>query len=488
MKGYILALDQGTTGSTALIINCQTKKIEGQYNKEFPQIYPKPGWVEHNLNDIWESMKESIEGAIKKSGINPSDILSIGITNQRETTCAFNNDGVPFCHAIVWQDRRTEEFCLKNKDHEALIKEKTGLPLDPYFSASKMNWIKKNVLNHSKEKVLFGTIDTYLLFKLTQGKSYFTETSNASRTMLMNLKTGYWDSELLSLFDIHEEELPVIKNSIDSFGSTLGLGFLPDGIQIQCMLGDQQAALFGQAGQDKGDFKCTYGTGAFALANTGYDVIHTNDGLITTAAYSYEGKIHYALEGATYIAGASVQWLRDNLNFFEKSHQIEELAKKATDESTENLIFLPFFTGIASPYWISNAKASIIGLTRDTSKEQISRACLEGIAMSINDLIQTFQKNSEVKTFSVDGGATQNEFLLQTQANFSKVVVNRPSIIETTAFGVALGCLVKMGVVKMDELKSIWKLDKSFSPQENLTYYEKKYSQWNRFIQAYYLS
>jgi glycerol kinase len=493
---YILSIDQGTTGTTALLIDRENFKIIDRENQEYPQHYPKPGWVEHDLNDIWSTVENTIKTVLTKHKVAGNQIVSIGITNQRETTCAFTKDGVPLANAIVWQDRRTEDFCNENKSKFAQqFYQKTGLPLDPYFSATKMRWLLKNnsnVENAAKNNnLLFGTIDSFLLYKLTHTNSYYTDTTNASRTLLMDLKTCVWDDALLAFFGIKEEFLPTIKNSFTNFGTTSGLTFLPDGIPISCILGDQQAALFGQAAVNKGDMKCTYGTGAFMLVNTGADIIlNANSGLLTTIAFSHNDRHVYALEGSTYIAGAAVQWLRDNLNIIESSAEIEELANQITNlEEMEFIQFLPFFTGIGSPHWVSNAKASILGLSRDTTKAHIARACLEGIALSITDSIKAFQKElgNSISQIRVDGGAASNNLLLQLQANFSGVKIIRPDIIETTAYGVALGALLGLGEIQLDDLHKYWNLNQEFSPQEDLTYYYNKIAMWNTNISKLYL-
>ncbi len=492
MKKYILAIDEGTTGSTALIIDGQTCRVISKSNHEFSQIYPKPRWVEHNLDEIWESTTKSIKKAIRLAKIKASSIEAIGITNQRETTCAFSKKGKAIQNAIVWQDRRTEEFCKNNKTKYSFLIKKTGLPLDAYFSATKMNWLlnqnEKVKKAAQRDDLCLGTIDTFLLYKLTNSKSFFTETTNASRTLLMDLETGQWDNALLNFFGIEERFLPKIKNSIDHFGITENLDFLPDGIPIMCILGDQQAALFGQAGINPGDFKCTYGTGSFALVNTGEKILYSTKGLLTTVAYSYKNKNYYALEGSCYIAGAAVQWLRDNCKFIKKSSDIEALAKRASDLSMDNILFLPFFTGIASPHWVSNAKAAIVGLTRDTGQAQIARACLEGVCLSISDLIQAFEELVDVRDINVDGGAAENNYWMQMQSNFLFKPVTRPKIIETTAYGVALGALVGMERVKLADVKKLWKKDVQFRPQKKTDYHNQKKLQWNEVIKNLYLN
>lgn len=490
----ILAIDQGTTGTTAVLINAETMDFIGKFNQEYPQIYPKPGWVEHDLNDIWSSVRVSTTEVLNRFGVNPNDIVTIGITNQRETICPFRKSGDPIRNAIVWQDRRTEEFCRSfTNEKRNEVKTATGLPVDPYFSGTKIHWMLENDHDvqdaYQKGDCLFGTIDTFLIYKLTQGESFFTEPSNASRTLLFDIRKGDWSEELLKLLKVNRESLPEIKNSFDQFGVTKSLGFLPDGIPITGVLGDQQAALFGQAGITKGDSKCTYGTGAFYLMNIGDQIAYSDNGLLTTIAYRENGKDYYALEGSCYIAGAAVQWLRDKLNFFPESKDVEELANKATESSMENILFLPYFTGLGTPHWISDAQAAIVGLTRDSGKEQISRACLEGICLSINELIEVVEKDSglKVEQLKVDGGAVANNMLNQMQANFSNTKIIRPVVIETTAFGAASAAAIGQGIFKKETLLQKWKEDRTYSPSPT-QYNKKKISQWKRVTRALYLS
>jgi glycerol kinase len=490
---YLLAIDQGTTGTTSLIIDAKTLEIIAKEKSDYRQIYPKPGWVEHDLNDIWESVSISVKSVLEKSKADPKNIIAIGITNQRETTCAYDKKGKSLHHAIVWQDRRTADYCEKNaKSYQEFCRKKTGLPLDPYFSGSKMRWLLDNVPAvkeaANKKDLCLSTIDTFLVHRLTNHESFVTEASNASRTMLMSLETFNWDHELLNFFGISRECLPEIRESFSDFGVTKNAGILPDGIPILSILGDQQAALFGQACVKVGDIKSTYGTGAFLLLNTGDKIIHSTTGLLTTAAYSFKGKKIYALEGSAYIAGAAVQWLRDNLKSIKSSPEVSELAAQVTDLSQmENVLFLPFFTGIGTPYWNSHAKAAIIGLTRDTHNGHIARACLEGIALSLNDSVSSFKKDfPHLNDIRVDGGAAANDILMQMQANFSQKTILRPKVIDTTAFGVAVGCLVGKGEITIEEMARHWKLEKEFKPEQN-SYYPNKKSLWDESIKRLYL-
>lgn len=495
MKQFILSIDQGTTGSTALIIDASSFELVSKHNEEFKQIFPKPGLVEHDLNDIWKSIKVSVTKAIEIANISGDQIKCIGITNQRETTCSFDKSANPLANAIVWQDRRTADFCQDKKIQysQRNFDKTTGLPLDPYFSATKMAWLLNNnekVKNAAENKnLLFGTIDTYLLYKMSNGTSFKTEASNASRTLLMDLATSNWSNELLNFFEIPKETLPTIENSFCEFGKTQGLDFLPDNIPISCMLGDQQAALFGQAGYKEGSLKCTYGTGAFILLNTGKNKTYSKHGLLTTVAYKHNNEVIYALEGSSFIAGAAVQWLRDNLGIIENGPQVEELSLKVSDmQEMEHLMFFPFFTGIGSPYWEPNAKGAIIGITRDTENKHIARACLEGIALAINDSINSLVSDvtSKVESIKVDGGACANDLLMQIQANFSYKKIIRPKIIETTAYGVALGAMIGLDQLKFEQIDSLWKEDKTFEVNTN-EYFQKKLNQWNEKIKKIYL-
>ncbi|MBT7611464.1 MAG: glycerol kinase GlpK [Bacteriovoracaceae bacterium] len=492
--GFILAIDQGTTGTTAVLINDSNFKFVDKVNKEFPQIFPQPGQVEHNLNDIWDTVQETVKALLKKNHLKGKDLSAIGITNQRETTCAFSKAGEPLANAIVWQDRRTFDFCQSIKAKESEVQELTGLPIDPYFSGTKMRWLLKNNKQVKsaviKDDLRLGTIDTFLLYKLSGHKAFATESSNASRTLLMNLSSGKWDESLTKLFEVDPKFLPEIKDSFGFFGETSGLSFLPDGIPISGILGDQQSALFGQAGYSKGDIKCTYGTGAFMLLNTGRDIKRSQNGLLSTVAYQKDGNLTYALEGSCYIAGAAVQWLRDNCFFFKDSPEIETLASKITNlDEMKNILFLPFFTGIGSPHWKAEATGALIGLTRDTSQNHISRACLEGIALSINDLINAMKKDTglAICELKVDGGAVANNLLMNIQASLSKLNIIRPKVIETTAYGAALAAAIGVGKVSFNEIDKLWVEDKVFeSAGFDDDYFNLKKHQWSKAIKALY--
>ncbi len=494
---YILSIDQGTTGTTACLIDAGTFSFVGKVNKEYPQIFPRPSWVEHNLNDIWSTVEHTARELMRAHNVQGSQIVTIGITNQRETTCAFNRAGIPLANAIVWQDRRTSDFCHELRSRNGLvekIKTTTGLPIDPYFSATKMHWLLHNNSTVkdavSKNDLLFGTIDSFLLYKLTGHVTHATDASNASRTMLMNLKTCDWDQEMLDLFGVKKDFLPQIEDSFHKFGVTKGLSFLPDGIPVTGILGDQQSALFGQAGFYQGEMKCTYGTGAFVLLNTGDKLVYSKAGLLTTVEYRHKGKTCYALEGSSYIAGAAVQWLRDNLKIINRSSEVEPLAREVKNlDELKNILFFPFFSGIGSPHWNAEAKASIVGLTRDSNRAHIAYACLEGIALSINDLLMAMRKDTglAISTLKVDGGAVENNLLMQLQASISETKIIKPKVIETTAFGAALAAAIGAGLVEFDQLKNIWQKDREFGIEESLLAYTKeKKALWDKIIHSFY--
>ena len=496
MSKFVLAIDQGTTGTTAAITDLSTLEFVGKANLEFSQIFPRPGWVEHDLDEIWNSTKIVVAQALKDYGISKNEIACIGITNQRETVGAFTHEGTPLCHAIVWQDRRTTDFCnqLKESDKSKEIKRQTGLLIDPYFSGSKIKWLLENNQNVQEalkgDDLLLGNMDTFLLYKLSGGKAYKTEASNASRTMLYDIERGQWDDGLLSLFGVEKKCLPTVCDSFGEFGITNGLDFLPDGIPITGILGDQQAALFGQAGLQQGDVKCTYGTGAFLLLNTGSKKLESNCGPLTTVAYRYNGQNKFALEGSCYMAGAAIQWLRDQLGIIASTPEVEQLAGNIKDISEmEFITFLPFFTGIASPHWRPNAKGAIVGITRDSSKAHIARACLEGVAFSVQDLIAACEKDlgSQLSVLGVDGGMCQNDLFCQIQANVSNLTIRRPQIVETTAYGASLVAAIGLGEKTFDDVGKLLKVDREFTPNKQRNFYQKKKFQWDKLIERLYL-
>ena len=427
--------------------------------------------------------------------VDTDKIIGIGITNQRETVCSFNKKGKPLYNALVWQDKRTLQFCQEQTDSTLdMVKRLTGLPLDPYFSATKMKWLLENsviVAQAKKEDDLcFGTIDSFLLYKLTNGASYKTEPSNASRTLLVNIETGNYDCSLLDLFNIPKKCLPEIVDSFGEFGKTTGLSFLPDGIPITGILGDQQSALFGQNCLKYGELKCTYGTGAFLLVNTEDKVVRSTNGLLTTIAYQHNGKVAYALEGSSFIAGAAVQWLRDNLEIITNASETEAIGRQVTDlNEMKNILFLPFFSGIGSPHWIGDAKAAIVGLTRDSKKCHIVRACLEGICFSIDDLIKAMEIDlgKEILNLRVDGGAVANNLLMEIQATISNLEIDRPEVIETTAYGAVLAAAVGLGKISLKDLGNMHKTEQKFNPSlKDSGYFKVKKTDWINTIKKLY--
>lgn len=474
MGSYILAIDQGTTGTTSLLID-KNLSILAKHNHEYPQYYPKPGWVEHDLNDIWNSTLASIRAVLEQSRIHAKDIAAIGITNQRETTCLWDRKkGTPLFKAIVWQCRRTADMCatLKKSGKEKIFRKKTGLLLDPYFSGTKIKWFLDTYPDLYKQAknndLAFGTIDTFLVSKLTGNSVHVTDPSNASRTLLMDLKSLDWDEELLSILEIPKSILPQIKSSSEIYGKTLGVPELPDGIPISGIAGDQQSALFGQACFEPGQAKCTYGTGSFLLLNTGSKIIHSKYNLLTTVAWKINQKTTYALEGSAFIAGAAVQWLRDGLKIIQKSSDVEPLARQV--DSSDGVVFVPALTGLGAPYWNSSARGLLTGMTRGTTSAHIARATLEGIAFQNYDLLISMQKDlgKKLSSLKVDGGASVNTLLMQFQADILKTPVIRPKTIETTALGAA--SLAGLGIgfwSDLSEIQKTWKKDCVFTPQMN---------------------
>lgn len=496
MSKFILAIDQGTTGSTAVLIDTQGKVV-CKKNEEFPQIFPKPGWVEHNLDDIWKSVSNTIGAVLAEAehlGFKnaASKIAAIGITNQRETVGIWNRKThKPLHNAIVWQCRRTTDFCKKHKKEESWIKRKTGLVLDPYFSASKIAWLLKNSsarMSEAKKGVLaVGTMDTYLVWKLTKGATHVTDVSNASRTMLMDLKSCKWDKKLTDFFNIPEALLPEIKSSAEIYGVTKGLSFLPDGIPISGIAGDQQSALFGQACFKEGEAKCTYGTGSFLLMNTGKKIVRSKAGLLTTVAWRIgnEKEATYALEGSAFICGAAVQWLRDQLQFVQSAPEIEVLAKQVKE--TDGVEFVPAFTGLGAPYWDPEARACITGMTRGTNRSHIARACLEGMALQNVDLLRAMEKDldKKMRQLKVDGGASSNNLLMQIQSDYLGAKVIRPRNVETTALGAAFLAGIGVGIWKSKkDILTIWSKDKEFQHSMTKTQREKRLVSWHKAIQA----
>lgn len=473
MAKLILAIDQGTTATTALLIDSNLS-IVARASTEILPSFPQYGWVEHDLEKVWQGTLKTIAAAIKSH--SPQDIVALSITNQRETVGAWRrSDGHPYHHAIVWQCRRTAKRCEElraEKGFEKYVKERTGLVVDPYFSGTKIEWLLKNVPGLKQDaqngKAVFGTIDTYLLHRLSGGEAFATDVSNASRTMLMDLRTLAWDAKLLETFSVPEKSLPRILPSAGEFGRTKGLGILPDGIPIAGILGDQQAALFGQLCLEPGDSKCTYGTGAFLMCNTGEEIVYSKHGLLTTVAWQIDGKVNYALEGAAFVAGAAVQFLRDNLGIIKSAGEIEALAAAVKPEEMGDLVFVPSLTGLGAPYWNAEATGMIYGLTRGTTKAHLARATLEGIALQNNDLFTAIAEDIKPKSLQrikVDGGASANNLLIQLQADIANIPIDRPQVLETTALGSGLAAGLAVGVWKnVAELKKSWKKDRTFEP------------------------
>ena len=484
---YILSIDQGTTGTTVSLVN-SLGEIAFSANQDFEQIYPQPGWVEHRPSDIWSTVETCTKEVLEKSRIPASEIKAIGITNQRETVVMWERStSRPVYNAIVWQCRRTTDFCKKLTRFKAKIKSKTGLVIDPYFSASKIRWIIDNN-NSLKPKIknkelAAGTIDSFLIWKLTNGISHVTDVSNASRTQLMNIKRGSWDKELLKIFGINESLLPEIKESSGILGHTKGLGFLPDGIPIAGVAGDQQAALFGQVCFEVGEAKCTFGTGSFMLMNTGTNMVLSKSGLLTTVAWKIGKKLTYALEGSVFICGASVQWLRDNLQFIEKSSDVEALAGEVDDSG--GVEFVPALTGLGAPYWNPEARGLICGLTRGTTRAHIARATLEAMALQNSDVLIAMQKDlkRKLKKLKVDGGAAENNLLMQIQADYLNTETIRPSNVETTSLGAAYLAGLGVGLWKdIREIQKIWKENKKFTPKMTEKKRKERFKKWHTAI------
>ncbi len=496
MAKYVAAVDQGTT-STRCIIFDRKGRIVGVDQKEHEQIYPKPGWVEHDPMEIWERTQEVIRGAIANGGIDPKDIAAVGVTNQRETTVVWNrHTGEPYYNAIVWQDTRTDKICdaLAADGGQDRFRPKTGLPLATYFSGPKIMWLLENVpgLREAAEKgdAIFGNIDTWLIWNLTggpNGGAHVTDVSNASRTMLMNLETLDWDDEILSIMGIPRAMLPRIVPSSDpnTWGTTKKEGPFGAEIPVCGDLGDQQAALVGQACFDVGEAKNTYGTGCFLLLNTGTRPVQSQYGLLTTLAYKFgDAPAVYALEGSIAITGALVQWLRDNLQFFEKSAQVEECARSVPDNG--GIYFVPAFSGLFAPYWRSDARGVIVGLTRYINKGHICRAALEATAYQTRDVFDAMIKDSgvELKALKVDGGMVRNELLMQFQADILNVPVIRPVVTETTSLGAAYAAGLAVGFWKdLDDLRANWQEDKRWVPQMDEATREKLYKGWLKAVE-----
>lgn len=481
MKSFIIALDQGTTSSRAVAFD-QNGTLKGIAQKEFKQYYPKSGWVEHDPLEIWESQWCVFEQLISENNIDLKQIKSIGITNQRETTIIWNKKtGKPIYNAIVWQDKRTAPVCekLKKDGLEPYVKENTGLVLDSYFSGTKINWILNNVAEAKelckKGELLFGTVDTWLIWKLTNGSIHATDYSNASRTLIFNINKLDWDDKMLQSLEIPKNILPEVRNSSGNFGS---LSYKGHEIPIGGVAGDQQAALFGQCCFEKGMAKNTYGTGCFMLMNTGDKLIHSKNGLLTTIAWGINGNISYALEGSIFIAGAAIQWLRDGLKIIESAPDSEALAKEVKNDS--DVIVVPAFAGLGSPYWDMYARGAIFGLTRDTGIKHITKATLDSLAYQTKDVLCAMENDSqiELKNLQVDGGACANNYLMQFQSNILGTMVERPEITESTALGAAYLAGISCGLWSKDDISEKRKINTVFNPELEQNEIDRLYKKW----------
>ncbi len=482
----IIALDQGTTSSRAVLFNHDADIVDVS-QQEFTQHFPKPGWVEHDANEIWDSQFSVLQKLVAQNQLTPADIAAIGITNQRETTIVWNKvTGEPVHNAIVWQDRRTAAKCdeISAAGWKDTIQEKTGLVIDAYFSASKVQWILENIEGAREQaeagELLFGTVDTWIIWKLTDGAVHATDPSNAARTMLLNINTGEWDAELLELFNVPRSMLPEVRDSSADFGS---VSFQGSEVAIAGVAGDQQAALFGQTCFENGMAKNTYGTGCFMLMNTGAKRIDSESGLLSTIAWSMNGEITYALEGSVFIAGAAVQWLRDELEFIESASQSEELALAANPES--DVVVVPAFAGLGAPYWDMYARGAIFGLTRDSGRPEIAKATLQSLAYQIFDVLNAMQIDSgiELSQLNVDGGAIANDFLAQFQADVLQKPVTRPKVLESTALGAAYLAGLKVGYWNMQDLTQVREIEREFEPKLEVAKIQALLKQWHKAVE-----
>lgn len=490
-KKYVLALDQGTTSSRAILFN-KEGKIVTVAQREFPQYFPKPGWVEHNAHEIWGSILAVIAEALSNSNINPKEIAAIGITNQRETTVVWDkNTGDPVYHAIVWQSRQTSDICneLKAKGYADMVRDKTGLLIDAYFSGTKVKWILDNVEGVRERAeagdLLFGTIDTWLIWRLSGGQAHVTDYSNASRTLMYNIYEQRWDDELLGMLGIPRSMLPEVRPSSEIYGETVDYHFFGERIPIAGAAGDQQAALFGQACYEKGMAKNTYGTGCFMLMNTGEAAVKSEHGLLTTLAWGIDGKVEYALEGSIFVAGSAIQWLRDGLRMLKSAADSEQYAKRV--DSTGGVYMVPAFVGLGTPYWDSDVRGAIFGLTRGTEKEHFIRATLESLAYQTKDVLSAMEADSgiELKTLRVDGGAVKNDFLMQFQSDILGVPVERPVINETTALGAAYLAGLAVGFwSSREEIAAKWQMEKQFEVEMKEEESAQLYAGWKKAVEA----
>ncbi len=488
MPQYLLAIDQGTTSSRAILFDVQGQ-IKYSSQREFRQIFPKNGWVEHDPEDIWSSTLEVCHSVLEN--VDLKDVAGIGITNQRETTIVWDKrTGLPIYNAIVWQDRRTSDYCqnLKKQGIESLVSEKTGLLLDPYFSASKINWILENVKDAralaSQGHLLFGTVDSFLLWRFTEGKRHATDATNAARTLLFNIESQQWDDELLNLFDIPKQILPEVLDCADDYGQTEAHWF-GHSIPIAGMAGDQHAALFGQACFEPGMVKSTYGTGCFLMVNTGTKVLNSKNRLLTTVGYRLNGETIYALEGSIFMAGATIQWLRDGVGFLDKASDSAAIAQSVNVDQSVYLV--PAFTGLGAPYWDPNARGAIVGMTRDTGPAEIVTAGLQSVGYQTRDLVEAMKKDGvpKLQGLRVDGGMVANDWAMQFLADILTVRVDRPVVTETTARGVAFFAGLQLGIYSsLSDLKNVWQCESQFQPKLSSMKAQRLYSGWNKAVRG----
>jgi len=491
MEKFILAIDQGTTSTRAILFN-KTGQIVHVAQQEFTQIFPQPGWVEHNANEIWGSVLAVMATVLAEVNVKPEQIAGIGITNQRETAVVWDKEtGNPIYNAIVWQSRQTAQICeeLKEQGYEPLFKEKTGLLIDAYFSGTKVKWILDHVEGAREKaeqgKLLFGTIDTWLIWKLSGGKAHVTDYTNASRTLMYNIYELKWDDELLDILGVPKSMLPEVRPSSEIYANTIDYHFFGHQVPIAGVAGDQQAALFGQACYQEGMAKNTYGTGCFMLMNTGEKAVKSENGLLTTIACGLDGKVEYALEGSIFVAGSAIQWLRDGLRMFKEAKESEAYAARVS--SAEGVYMVPAFVGLGTPYWDSDVRGAVFGLTRGTSKEHFIRATLESLAYQTKDVLSAMEQDSGIalKTLRVDGGAVQNNFLMQFQSDILNVPVERPIISETTALGAAYLAGLAVGYWEsQEEIAKQWAIDNKFEPGMSDCEREKLYEGWKKAVHA----
>ena len=488
---YILTIDQGTTSSRAVIVNRQGQ-IVGSSQKEFTQYFPKAGWVEHDANEIWLSVQSVIAGAFIESGIHPTQIAGIGITNQRETTVVWDKEtGMPIYNAIVWQSRQTSDISnqLIEDGHLDQFRKKTGLMIDAYFSATKIRWILDHIDGAQecaeKGELLFGTIDSWLVWKLTSGEVHVTDFTNASRTMLFNIDSLEWDQEILDILNIPKVMLPEVKSNSEVYGHTKNFHFFGYEIPITGMAGDQQAALFGQLAFEPGMIKSTYGTGAFIVMNTGNEITYSENNLLSTIGYVINDQVNYALEGSIFVAGSAIQWIRDGLEMIKQSPESEDLANQSTNQN--EVYVVPAFTGLGAPYWNSNARGSVFGLTRGTNKADFVKATLQSLAYQVRDVVDTMAIDTgiDIPVLKVDGGAAMNDYLMQFQADILGTPIQRAANLETTALGAAFLAGLAVGYWKdLDELKKLIKVGQTFKPSMNESEKESLYAGWKKAVKA----